>query len=74
LPFTSTVRDLARPFYELLEVYLCVDGPTPIADIETELGLDEREVVERIERLEGRGKVVANDGIVCELEEWNPES
>lgn len=74
LPFTSTVRDLAKPFYELLEVYLCVDGPTPIANIETELGLDEEEVVERVERLEARGKVSVEDEVVYEGEERNPES
>lgn len=72
LPITSTVRDLARPFYELLEVYLCVDGPTSIADIEKELGLAEREVLERVSRLEARGKVTVHDGIVHEGEE-SPE-
>lgn len=74
LPFTGTVRDLARPFYELLDVYLCIDGPTPLADVEAELGLDEQEVIARVERLEARGKVTVHDKIVRQRGEWNLES
>lgn len=64
LPLADRVDELSEMYYEALEVQMELDGPTPVEELQDELGIERGDLEVRIRTLERTGQVSYTDGVV----------
>lgn len=69
VPIADAVEEMGARYYDALEVLVHLDESTAVETLAAALELDRGEVDARLDRLEARGAVVVEDGIVTPVDD-----